>query len=518
MPRIAHGAAWAAALAALWVYATTLSPTVTWRNMGEDSGDLLVASATLGIPHPTGYPLFVLLGRVASFLPLGNLAFRINLVSALAGAAGVYFLARLVLEAAPRSAGLAGATLAATGAALLYAFSRGAWSQSVLAEVYTLNVALLGAILWSLARAARSGTDAPVALSAYLFGVGLSNHLLILAAAPALAVVIAQRIASRSIGPAGAVLLLLFAFWGATLDLYLPIRAARGPEFSWGVPSTPERLAWVLTGAQYAGNFFHRSASQVAAHLVPGRWGIDFGWGLLFLGLGAAGTLAACVSAAAEGARPRGLLPVAVSLTGALALLSAYSIPDDAGYWMPVGYLACAVAGVGAAGLWARAAGTPPLRWGLAALAALGLGTQIASSYREVDASRDVTPYVYAHRNLETVEPNALIVSEYDGRTFALWFYKATDFKRSHPDLVVAYKYLLAWPWYLHHLARRYPSLSVPPPSRDLDLTMNRLVARNVRKRPVYLVRDDPGLASIFQVRPVGYAPIPLYRVGLKSP
>jgi hypothetical protein len=100
MPRYAHGAAWVAALAALWVYAVTLSSTVTWRNHGEDSGDLLVASATLGIPHPTGYPLYVVLGRVASLVPIGSLAYRINLVSALAGAAGVYFLARWILELA----------------------------------------------------------------------------------------------------------------------------------------------------------------------------------------------------------------------------------------------------------------------------------------------------------------------------------------------------------------------------------------------------------------------------------
>src|SRR5512135_2533179 len=100
MPKTAHGVAWAAALAALWAYVLTLSPTVAWVNLGEDSGDLLAASATLGIPHPTGYPLFVLLGRVATFLPLGSLAFRINLVAALAGAASVLFAARLAMALA----------------------------------------------------------------------------------------------------------------------------------------------------------------------------------------------------------------------------------------------------------------------------------------------------------------------------------------------------------------------------------------------------------------------------------
>jgi hypothetical protein len=524
MLRTARGAAWAAALAALWVYAMTLSPTVTWRNMGEDSGDLLAASVTLGIPHPTGYPLYVLLGRVASLVPLGNTAFRINLVSALAGAAGVLFLARLVLETAGPGAG---ALLGALGAGLLYAFSRGAWSQSVLAEVYTLNVALLGAILWALVRAERTSSLKPLLLAAYLFGVGLSNHLLILAALPAIAVVLIRRATTRSIGPAVLVLLLFLALWGASLDAYLPIRAGQGPEFSWGVPSTPQRLWWVLSGAQYRGNFFHRSFGQAVAHVIPGRWGLDFGWGLVFLAIGL-GSAAVVAVASRRGHRREPaetpvadsshvLLPLAAALAGALALLSVYSIEDDVGYWMPVGYLACALAGAGAAWLWDRAR-RPLVRVAIAASAVVGVALALSVHYREVDVSGDLTPYLFAHRNLEAVEPNALIVSQYDGRTFSLWFYQATDFKASRPDLVVAYKYLLVWPWYLGHLARRHPTLAVPPYQGDLDLAMNRLIARNIKRRPVYLVRKDPGLASIFTEEPVGYAPIPFYRVRLAQP
>jgi hypothetical protein len=130
-----------------------------------------------------------------------------------------------------------------------------------------------------------------------------------------------------------------------------------------------------------------------------------------------------------------------------------------------------------------------------------------------VDASRDLTPLLYAERNIGAVEPDALIVSEYDGRTFSLWFYKATEFKTSHPKLVVAYKYLLVWPWYLHQLAHVYPWLRVPAHHGDLDDTMNRFIARNLDQHPVYLTRPDPGLAPVFRADPVGYPPIPLYRI-----
>lgn len=517
MPRFALGAAWVAALSALWVYVQTLSPTVAWVNQGEDSGDLLAAAATLGIPHPTGYPLFTLLGRAASLIPLGTVAFRINLVAALAGAASVFFLARLVQElgasrAEPDSRRVGPALLAAlasAGAALAYAFSRGAWSQSVLAEVYTLNAAFLGATLWSLARAERTGSVRHLCLAAFLFGLGLTNHRLLLATAPALALVAWRFVVTQKIGKAGLVLLPLLAVWGVTLYLYLPVRAWTVPEFSWGVPTTPERFWWMVSGAQYAQHFFERGLSATVAYLAPGRLGIDFGWGL-----------AAIVAGAAASVFARPARSWLLWTTGATAVipLAVYSIPDDAGYWMPIAFLAAALAGTGWSSLAAAAGDRAPARVALAALALGAAAYALPAHWAGVDASRDLRPWLYARRNLEAVEPNALVLSEYDGRTFALWFYKATEFRATRPNVAVVYKYLLVWPWYQHHLARRYPSLSIPRYGGDLDAMMNRVIARNIRKRPVYLVRDDPALLSIFRTEPAGYGLDPLYRVTVVSP
>lgn len=507
MPRIAHGVALAVAFAALLAYSLTLSPTVAWVNQGEDSGDLLVASVTLGIPHPTGYPLFTLLGRVASLLPLGGVAFRINLVAALAGALGVYLLALLVLELAA-GAGTAAAILGAASAALVYAFSRGAWSQSVLAEVYSLNVAFLGAVLYCVARAERRRDPRFLALAAYLLGLGLTNHLLLLASLPTLALTAWRFRLRGAIGTAGVVLLPLLLLWGWSLVAYLPVRAGQGPEFSWGVPATPRQLIWVLTGAQYARNFFGRAPATIAAYLATGRWWTDFGPALFFL---AAGFLAAVLRG------PARLLVPGVTLLGSFFLLAAYAISDDVGYWMPVGFASAAIAGTGVAALWAWLGRAGWARAGLLLACAAAAAVGVARNASAVDASRDLTPYRFATRGLEAVEPDALILSEYDGRTFSLWFYKATQFAESRPRVIVIYKYLLVWPWYLQHLARTYPGLAVPPYQGNLDLEMNRLIARNLRTRPVYLVRRDPGLLPLFQLRPVGDPSLPLYRVTRKE-
>jgi len=111
---------------------------------------------------------------------------------------------------------------------------------------------------------------------------------------------------------------------------------AVGPEFSWGVPSSPARLLWMVTGAQYQRNFFARDLAGIVAHLASGRWRVDFGWGLAFLLAGAA--------AAALG-RLKGLGVALIALGAAITLYSLYTIPDDVGYWMPVAWLVLAIAG-----------------------------------------------------------------------------------------------------------------------------------------------------------------------------
>jgi len=68
------------AFSLLLIYLGTIAPGLTWANNGADGGDLITAAATGGIPHPTGYPVYMLLARFFLFLPLGSLAFGKNLL------------------------------------------------------------------------------------------------------------------------------------------------------------------------------------------------------------------------------------------------------------------------------------------------------------------------------------------------------------------------------------------------------------------------------------------------------
>jgi len=143
------------------VYLHTLTPTVGLH----DSGEMITAAYVLGIPHPTGYPLYCLLGKLwMTILPIGNIANRMNLASALCASLTcmlVYFIvlkvgaglvpARIVMT--EQSSGLTArisSLVPAMVSALMLAFATTFWEQAVIAEKYTLNALFAALIIFIL--------------------------------------------------------------------------------------------------------------------------------------------------------------------------------------------------------------------------------------------------------------------------------------------------------------------------------------------------------------------------------
>ncbi len=118
-----------------FVYLKTLCPTVYFG----DSGELIAMIHTLGFPHPTGFPLYILLGKLFSFAPLANIGFRINLLSAVFGALTPCFIFLCLLILAKDEAELPLKILPAFVASLIFIFAYTPWSQAAAARIYTLN-------------------------------------------------------------------------------------------------------------------------------------------------------------------------------------------------------------------------------------------------------------------------------------------------------------------------------------------------------------------------------------------
>ncbi len=187
-----YGLAGGVSAAVLVLYTITLAPTVTFW----DAGEFIAAAKVLGIPHPPGTPVFVLLAHVwGALVPLGQYAVRLNFLSALLSAlgAGCFFL--VVHEALARLA--PGPELrnrmvrigGAAAAALTGAFTFTNWQNSNETEVYAVATFLIAAISWLalLWRRRRGSGRAPrtLLLVMYLAGLSVGTHLLTLLAGPA---------------------------------------------------------------------------------------------------------------------------------------------------------------------------------------------------------------------------------------------------------------------------------------------------------------------------------------------
>ncbi|MBS1240951.1 MAG: hypothetical protein H6R40_378, partial [Gemmatimonadetes bacterium] len=184
----------AVAGAVLAGYVATLAPSVTFW----DAGELIAASKILGIPHPPGTPFFVTLAHVwARLIPVGEYAWRTNLLSATFSAVGAGFWFLTVHEILrPSLAGLepAAARLLRAGggaaAAMASAFSYTQWQNSNETEVYAVATFTIAAIVW-LALRWRASRGTPQAskmllMAVYLGGLSMGNHLLALLVGPAL--------------------------------------------------------------------------------------------------------------------------------------------------------------------------------------------------------------------------------------------------------------------------------------------------------------------------------------------
>ena len=130
------------ALLALVLYVRTLAPTVLYYDRPEmfDSAMLQAAAPVLGVGHPTGYPTYMMLAKLFTYLPFGDAAYRVNLLSAVFEAVAVMFVYLAGLKLSRRPA-------AAAVGALAFGLTPIFWSQAVIAEVYTLNATFIALVV-----------------------------------------------------------------------------------------------------------------------------------------------------------------------------------------------------------------------------------------------------------------------------------------------------------------------------------------------------------------------------------
>jgi tetratricopeptide (TPR) repeat protein len=242
-------------LAAFLIYLATLSPSVYFG----DCGELISMSYTLGIPHPTGFPIYILLGKIFSFLPLANTAFRFNIMSALFAAlvpVALFFIFHIFVRNEENKTLRLYLPFAA---AALFIFSYTLWSQAVIARIYTLNALFCAlALLCFLYYMEIAPDNRALYLLAFLTGFGSGLHLTAVMFAGILWIYLAIKEFSavkKIVFP-----LLALAMIGASIHLYTVIRSRAELVLKWQKLGTLADFFSFITQQQYKRKMFTRTA------------------------------------------------------------------------------------------------------------------------------------------------------------------------------------------------------------------------------------------------------------------
>ncbi|HWM26613.1 MAG TPA: DUF2723 domain-containing protein [Chthoniobacterales bacterium] len=498
--------------AALFLYAWTLAPTVTL----VDSGELIVAARSLGVAHPPGFPLWVMLAHLVSLVPFGSVAVRINFSSALFGALAAAVLTLVVAELmiiasyakiterrqAKKSArrgtnagpdprgGAIGedgrsrfllVLAPAVAAGLLMAFSRTLWGYATVTEVYALNTLIILIIFFLMLRwrrsiiadgrraAANAARHAPpitdydwlLYAAAFTFGLALGvHHVTVALTLPALAVIVCRTEGWRFFKSKRLIYAAIISFAGLfAVYAFLPLAASRAPVINWGNPRSLEAIWWHITGRQYQ-SYFSFAPNMMAAEFVTfARMALrEFGPSWLPLGLVLA---AAGFSSAFK--RDRTSFWFLFFVVGAnLAYGLGYSIAEDKdAYCLPAFAALAIAAGLGVRWLiqFILSKGVQPGRGYLVAALLLVVVplTALAGNWPFNNRRHYFIAQDYVTNILGSMEPNGLLLT-FDWQVASPMLY-AQEVEKHRLDVKVVDVHLLRRSWYFDYLRRAWPGL-----------------------------------------------------------
>lgn len=416
-------AATVTALFAFAVYWLTLARDLTWANFGVDGGELITAVVTHGSPHPPGYPLYLLAGRLVNLLPLEPVASRFNLLSAVCAALATAFVTLTSGHDKLPFVKEKNSELTAVALGLTFAFAPLVWGQALITEVYGLALLLLAVFLYALL------TKRPAWLIGLLLGLGVTAHL-----TAAFMLPLALFLTPRQTWPRLLVGLLL----GLLPFFALPWLISPDSPVVWGEPTTFSGWWWLVSGQLYRGYLFALHPADWAARLAA--------WSPALLGQFTWAGVPLIVVGTTRLPRQERRAALGMGGTAVFYLLFAFTyLPDDAIInTLPAWLLLC---------LLLLPAYRQIGRWALILPLILLLLNFNGQTLRADQQVRE-----RAEALLPAIPRAAIVETPGDGTIFALWYFQHVEEQR--PDLVLVDRELFAYDWYRVRLARLYPDLA----------------------------------------------------------
>jgi hypothetical protein len=485
-----------------FIYLLTLAPSVTFF----DSGEFITAIYSLGSAHSPGYPLFINYANPFTYLPFGNIAFRVNVATAFSASIacyGVYLLTSHLLkeEVLAKDEGLAAFYRRAVplSAALTFAFSARLWLQSNHDKPYPL-IAFLSAmifyliLLWRDKYRGEEDQPAYIYLGGFLWGLAFGAHQTMVLLVPTFVFLIFAmdwRLFRRI---KEIVLVVAFTLVGFSIHLHLPVRAMRNPLLNWGDPKTFGQFLWHFLRRGYPMEKPDRGIAlfwaQLNAFNVPHEFTV-IGLALLLFGIYAFWKKRRDESIAY-------MIGVAFFLLVIIGYLNTQ--PDliflTEEFFTPLYLFSTVFIGLGVFALLQMcfdrlAPGklrTLPVQTA-AGLCLLALPVTVcALHYVENDQHINYIAYDYASNTLRTLPERAILYTWGDSGAFPLWYLQGVERVRENVPLV--HTPHLVFPWYLETFpdlfgqsALRTLPLDTQPPENVLKMA----ISEQIDRRPVFI-------------------------------
>jgi hypothetical protein len=376
-----------------------------------NAAKLAFVGKVLGTPHAPGYPLWVMVSHVVSYVPWGSLAYRVNLLSAVFGAATVtlvYLLARW----------MAVSPLAAGSVALALGFGQTFWAAALHAQTSTFSAALVAAGLLAVLRWSQRRSMADLYCAAAVFSLSLGNHLTVVALAPALTLFALATDRQATLRARTVLTVAMLALLGLCQYGFVLVRTLQGAPYLETRASNLDELLVVMTSGQSASGVGTYASSAVAERTPPvlGVIGNEFGFfGLMLLVAGFAILFRH---------NRRALLLFGLSACGIAVANGSMGSRADRGFLLSVFVPLWVVAGLGLHWLIDELRRTP-LRFMqvlVACLAAFLPAVQVANNFRINDHHRETFETEYLDALFASLpEKTAFVTDDYDRSMLLLY-------------------------------------------------------------------------------------------------
>lgn len=213
------------------IYIRSLAPSI----LPGDPAEFIIVSYVLGIPHSTGYPLYTWIGHLFTYIPIGSIAYRVNLMSAFFGAATVsliYFIVLKILSKITSNLSITIIRFISIITAISLAFSKIFWFQSEIAEVYVFNAFFIALMILILLKWSENKEIKLLYLFSLIYGLSSGAHMSNIFLAPAFIIFIFMNDRSVFLEKKNLFLFIFLFSIGISQFIYLFIRSYQYPEFN----------------------------------------------------------------------------------------------------------------------------------------------------------------------------------------------------------------------------------------------------------------------------------------------